>query len=573
MKLSKKFFAVLLAVAMTLTISASVILPTSAVDIWDGSTVATAYAGGTGSEADPYQIATGAQLAFLATEAEFTASAGKFYKLTSDINLADMPWPMIGISKGLPFKGVFDGNGYTVSGLNCVTEVYDSSTYAGLFGYANAATIKNLTVTGSKVAAKYAGPIVGYAIGGTDIINCRTKVDWVDGVTIGGIVGRSQDDEGQILYCVSESTIRQTAAPGNADHFVGGIVGAAGNLTVSYCANKGDIVCEYNGEPTGKMYLVGGIIGVHGASSNPVDLKYCYNIGNITGWSGISTAEKSYAGGIVGRAAHVKGGSIIGCYNTGSVTWTTEKNGNVPADGKFGGLAGHIRYPDVAIADCYATAEVLVGNNEAVAAVDTCKTLTLAEMQGPDALKNMNLGSSVEAIIDATVATGVENANYREAVINAFTDYTEGKTLVEYVGAKVREKLNLTAGADIWVTAAGKTPELGSLEAIQMSSDIPVLTEEAVKEVLEGLYEQYKADPKYTTTSSDTDTDAPDITTETPTQIVVVGGTTTPAAGTTKAPADTDKAEEKSCGGFAAVAAVAAVVIASLSCAIVIKKH
>ena len=33
-------------------------------DIWDGSSVATSFAGGTGTQDDPYQIATGAQLAY-----------------------------------------------------------------------------------------------------------------------------------------------------------------------------------------------------------------------------------------------------------------------------------------------------------------------------------------------------------------------------------------------------------------------------------------------------------------------------------------------------------------------------
>ncbi|MFR4038292.1 MAG: hypothetical protein ACLTZT_11210 [Butyricimonas faecalis] len=37
------------------------------VDVWDGS-VATALAGGSGTKDDPYQIATGAQLAYLAQE-------------------------------------------------------------------------------------------------------------------------------------------------------------------------------------------------------------------------------------------------------------------------------------------------------------------------------------------------------------------------------------------------------------------------------------------------------------------------------------------------------------------------
>ncbi len=191
-------------------------------------------------------------------------------------------------------------------------------------------------------------------------------------------------------------------------------------------------------------------------------------------------------------------------------------------------------------------------------------------MQGANALKNMNLGSTLESVLNLQIETSIANANYPTAAINKFTDYTNGKTLEEYVAAKVREGLSLPAGADIWVTADGKTPLPGSLEAINASADVAEKAGPLADAALAALYDLYKADSAATTTTDEVTTE---VTTETPTQIVVVGGTTTPAAGTTQVPAATDKPEEKSCGGFAAVAAVAAVVIASLSCAIVIKKN
>ncbi len=576
MKMTKKIIATLLALAMTMSLAVAVAIPTSAaVDIWDGTSVATTYAGGTGTETDPYQIATAAQLAFLAAETELASTAGKYFKLTADINLADKPWPTIGSVSDVAFKGVFDGDGYTISGLNCVNEDVASNTYAGVFGYINAAVIKNLNVTGSKILAKYAGAIVGYGVKGSRIVNCTSNIEVIDGVTVGGIAGRMQDAGAEILFCTNESTIKPfagSAAP--KDHFMGGIVGAGGGLLINYCANKGDIICDIEGTSTANHYHVGGIIGVHGASSNPVDVKYCYNLGNISGYSTLSAGNAASAGGIVGRGGHVDNGTVVGCFSTGTVTWPTEKGGTDMHE-QAGGIVGWVKKTST-YTDCYTTMDILVGKNEAQVDISTLKTLTLAEMQGPEALTNMNLGSSVGAILDATVETSVANANYRDAVLTAFGDYTGGKTLVEYVNEKVREKLNLTGGADIWITAAGKTPELGSVDALMMSSEIPTLTAAAAEEVLKGLYDQYQADPKYTTTEEEVTTDAPaeETTTEPQKQTVVIGQDTTPADNvTTKAPDSTTKTEEKSCGGFAAAAAIIAVVVASLSCAIVIKKN
>ncbi len=61
MKRTKPLFLLLLA---------AILLPfttMSAQDVWDG-TVATEFAGGTGTESDPYLIETGAQLAYLAQQ-------------------------------------------------------------------------------------------------------------------------------------------------------------------------------------------------------------------------------------------------------------------------------------------------------------------------------------------------------------------------------------------------------------------------------------------------------------------------------------------------------------------------
>ncbi|MDO4544397.1 MAG: hypothetical protein Q4C01_07590 [Clostridia bacterium] len=68
--------------------------PAEPIEIWDG-TIATGYAGGSGTESDPYLIENGAQLAYLAQQvgAGENYSSGKYFKLTAHIYLND---PQIG---------------------------------------------------------------------------------------------------------------------------------------------------------------------------------------------------------------------------------------------------------------------------------------------------------------------------------------------------------------------------------------------------------------------------------------------------------------------------------------------
>ena len=84
----------------------------AATDIWDG-TADTGFADGAGTSGDPYQIATGEQLAYLASlangDADGLPTSGKYYILTADINLNSIAWTPIGITY---FRGNFDGDGH-----------------------------------------------------------------------------------------------------------------------------------------------------------------------------------------------------------------------------------------------------------------------------------------------------------------------------------------------------------------------------------------------------------------------------------------------------------------------------
>jgi len=90
---------------------------------WDG-TVVTGFAGGSGTEADPYRIETPQQLAYLAYSTNNGNDySGKYIRLENDLDLGGVQnedgtwsgqqWTPIGTSSN-PFSGNFNGNGYEI---------------------------------------------------------------------------------------------------------------------------------------------------------------------------------------------------------------------------------------------------------------------------------------------------------------------------------------------------------------------------------------------------------------------------------------------------------------------------
>ena len=119
--------------------------------------------GGTGTEADPYRIATAAQLAQLATNVKNGATySGTYFVLTQNIDLAaygagfngGKGWIPIGkwmsFLDNKPFKGVFDGNNKVITGLYINDNTLD---YTGLFCYIESGTVKNLGLENVNITA------------------------------------------------------------------------------------------------------------------------------------------------------------------------------------------------------------------------------------------------------------------------------------------------------------------------------------------------------------------------------------------------------------------------------------
>ena len=118
----KKILAFATTIAMLLSLA--VLGSSASSEVWDGS-VATSFESGNGTEADPYVIKNGAQLAYLAQQVATKADtyAGKYIVLGSNIDLAKLEWTPIGVFKSknsesnVAFEGSFDGVGLGIGAI------------------------------------------------------------------------------------------------------------------------------------------------------------------------------------------------------------------------------------------------------------------------------------------------------------------------------------------------------------------------------------------------------------------------------------------------------------------------
>lgn len=586
-----KITSLILAIMLVALAAASLTVLPAAADTWDGTSTATAFSGGKGTEAEPYLIGSAAELAYLSASHTTIKAADEstpvYYKLTSDINLNGNAWTPIGTGiKTDPFTGVFDGDNHTISGLSVELAVDSSNTQAGLFGGADGAVIKNVKVIGSKCYGTYSGGILGYGLNGCKVLNCYTKIDHIDGFAVGGVVGRSESkkDDGEVFGCVSDSKLLLTNYLSAKDIFAGGIIGVAGGVTISYCTSNTDITIDHaDPDPkSNKTHLIGGILGCQGASSAAAIVKFSYSTGTIKGYTAAVSNSVAYAGGLVGRSGHIAGGKVENCFTTVNIIWTATKDATTTTaedQSHYGSVTGQLR-KDASFKNCYALSDHFIGSDEGNVPTDVTdttvfKALTEDQMKGSEALKNMDLQISASQLCADAITNALANAEYYESELKAMEDFTDGKTLSEYMTAFIAANYTLPAGGDVWTTTPGELPSINNLALAYVLGNINGEVTSLVNTELETLYAKVKAAtttteeiPDDTTTAGgdDTTTAKPDDTT-----------TNAPTSDTKNNPSSTTAAPNESagcagCGGFTAVATLAALLVGSAAFVVVKKK-
>lgn len=331
-------------------------------NIWDGS-IASAFAGGTGTAENPYQIATGAQLAYLASSVNSGETyAGKNFVLTANIDLNKRPWTPIanafsdalfGGSDYRIFAGNLDGQGYAVSNVAIGSEKAPlESDVFGLFGVTEG-KISNLHLNTVSIHGK-AKNVSGYVIGlsggligsaSGNVENCHVTgltmtmktpdSGWAAAYWIGGLVGASEAE--QIDECSVSGMIREEWGKGSIGGLIGEL-GKASKITYSRANVALDVKPDHKGGAD-----VGGFIGKgNGKSSPETVIRNCYATGDVTGGA--------YTGGFAGG---IWGLNIINCYATGNVSGAANSMASfVGTDSSDPSYYG-------SIINCYATGTVI----------------------------------------------------------------------------------------------------------------------------------------------------------------------------------------------------------------------
>ena len=436
--MKKRIGSLLLILALCFTL-----LPTAALasdGAWDGS-IDTAFAGGTGTESDPYQIADGAQLAYLASEVnKGQPYENSYFVLTADIDLANHDWTPIGNSFSDAlfggtdyhlFAGNLDGKGHTIFNISIGTENAPlESDVFGLFG-ATGGKISNLNlddITIYGTAKNVSGYIIGLAgalagsasgpIENCHVANLSMTMNTPDSGTaaaywIGGLVG-ALDGSQHIEECSASGTIKERSGKGSIGGLIGEL-GKAAKITYSHADVALDVKPDYYGGAN-----VGGLIGKGNGENDPETvISNCYATGNVTGGA--------YSGGFAGS---LWGLNIKNCYATGDVT------GAFASMATFAGTDAPAAYAYGSVTNCYTTGKV----------VGTASS-TYAFMQQ-----------------DATARSPITNCYFADAnsAIKNSNETAISKTPEEMQTEGFKDALNASSPTNGWIFREGETPLCGA---------------------------------------------------------------------------------------------------------------
>ena len=272
----------------------------------------TAFAGGSGTADDPWQIETIEQLAYLAAtvnDGSKSGYPGAYFALTADLDMTGVDWTPIGNMADMEnyttlFLGTFDGQGHTVSNFTYENDQFIVG--AGLFGI-SVGEIKNVNIENAVVHCTEAnsmavGSLVGYSMG--SVTGCSvTNADVVGNNCTGGLIG---GDMGPVTDCaamnvtvtvIGDNDFSEGLVQCDIAECGGLLIGGGFGGTITNCTAQGTVKAEGN-EPVG----MGGVGGC---------LEMMDSITNCTADVTIVSAQGGHAiGGLCGYAGTHSNGQV-----------------------------------------------------------------------------------------------------------------------------------------------------------------------------------------------------------------------------------------------------------------------
>ena len=358
-------------------------------------------------------------------EALNAAKDGGTVELLKNVTLTGK-WTTVG-TESKPFKGTFDGKGYTITGLNIPTNVNE---YVGLIGILEGGTVKNVKFASVSVTGKDdVGTAVGRIINGGIVSGVQVLGGTVSGAKrVGGVVG-SIKASGTVSDCTNAAVVTVN------DRNAGGIVGSAyytatgQQMYITNCVNNGAVTASG---------VCGGIVSLSAA--------------NVSGNTNTAEVKGTEVGGIVGEQKSY--GSVTNNTNSGAVTNTNGANTY-----GAGGIIGWLRYHGTSEASAYEVSDIIsvtgnknsgsvTGGNDAGGIVGTVYNSAVI-------MNNQNTATSISA---ATFAAGIVG-NYQtvetpmaEAPAQnklTFGSNNTSTTLLDQINANCKDLLIYTNGNPI----------------------------------------------------------------------------------------------------------------------------
>ena len=277
-------------------------------------------------------IITGTKIYNLNDFTKIKNNLGGTYVLMNDIDCEGLALPIIGESDTNSFRGIFEGQGYTISNYTV-----SPNRYMGLFGYSTG-TIRNLNVSGFDY----------------DIENANTS----SSVFVGGIAGYNA---GTIEKC---SSVRGNIYISLTNERRGGLIAGESSGTIKNCFADGTVRIEQPNDVY-NWAIAGGIVATNrGEISNCFvsATLYAYGYGRQYQYTG-GTSNMGEAAIICG--ANEKSGVITNCVVMGSV---------LKGNHRVGDISGR---SDGTITNCYKdTNTSIVQNSGTVYSYATAQSLS-----------------------------------------------------------------------------------------------------------------------------------------------------------------------------------------------------
>ena len=479
---------------------------------------APSFSGGTGTQGDPWLIASQADLTALA---EFLNSGnaetfdaenanvgnchGYYFKQTADIDLTGVTWEPIGYSGGYYFAGNYDGGGHSITNAVSTGKVDpDGFATAGIFGWVAFGSVANLHVKNANFVAtgqnnySYVGGIAGVCYG-SSIENCSVENSSLESRhnnnnnCAGSIVGYSTG--GTFEKCAAENNQIRTMAYG------GGFVGevdddpdyGAGNSTFTNCYTANCSVSSKTDDVQG-VSLVGGFVGEMTDSALTVNNCYVYRAMLSTEGTAVPGIKATgvFAGHLWGGGSSIVDTNCFfgACGITENAGTASEKTEEEFRNGTVAGLLGDAfaqagDYPKFNGPADYSSVDAAIAKANALEK-DNYKDFSAVEaainlvVPGKTLAEQAEVDAMAQAIENAITALQYKDADYTkvdEAIAkanalnkDAYTNFTAVETAINAV---VRDK-NITEQGE--VDAMAKAIEDAMAALVKKPTEVPTET-------------------------------------------------------------------------------------------------